>query len=265
MNEILETVLLGIIQGLTEFLPVSSSGHLEIAKVILGEKYTPAQSLMVTVVLHAATAIATVLVFRKEIGQLITRGLTLKDRDSGRYIFYILLSMVPAALIGYFNEPMIESLFMRNIVLVGCALIATAALLLIADYVRVTNREVDLPASIVIGLAQAMAILPGISRSGATIATAVLLKVNREEAARFSFLMVIPLILGRIIKYFVDGELQAVTNYVPLIAGFVAALVTGILACIWMINLVKKAKLKYFSIYCLIVGTLCILWANGVF
>lgn len=263
MNTIWEAIVLGIIQGLTEFLPVSSSGHLEMAKYILNDQSTGEQSLLMTVILHFATACATIFVFRKEIWQLIREGLVLHQNDANRYILYIVISMIPAALVGFFLEDVIESFFNQNILLVGSALIVTAVLLILADRSRGTMKSVDGMSAFVIGIAQAIAIIPGISRSGATISTSVLLKIDREKAARFSFLMVVPLIFGKIAKDILMGEWQIVESAGPLIVGFIASFFTGVFACIWMIELVKRAQLKYFGWYCAVIGAFCILWANG--
>jgi len=265
MNSIWEAIVLGVIQGLTEFLPVSSSGHLEIAKFILGDESTGEQSLLMTVILHFATACATIFVFRLEIWRLLRDGLSLRKNESNTYIAYIILSMAPAAMVGFFLEETIESLFNQNLLLVGCALLVTAVLLILADRSKQTTKSVDGISALIIGIAQAIAIIPGISRSGATISTSVLLKIDRERAARFSFLMVVPLIFGKIAKDVLSGEWQVVDQVWPLILGFVTAFFTGILACIWMIELVKRAQLRLFGWYCAIVGIFCILWINGVF
>jgi undecaprenyl-diphosphatase len=265
MSKIWEAIVLGIIQGLTEFLPVSSSGHLEIAKQILGDQSTPEQSLIMTVVLHFATACGTMYVFRKEIWNLLKKGLTFPLNDASYYIYFIVLSMIPAAIVGFFFEEAIEGLFGQNLILVGTALIATAMLLVLADRSKNTSRQIGATSALLIGIAQAIAIIPGISRSGATISTSVLLKINREEAARFSFLMVVPLIFGKIAKDLLSGELEVIDQMGPVLVGFVTAFVIGIIACVWMIALVKKARLRYFGWYCAIVGLVCILWENDVF
>lgn len=217
-----------------------------------------------TVILHFATACATLFVFRKEIWELIKEGATLKANDANRYILYIVLSMIPAALVGFFLEPVIESLFDQNLLLVGIALLVTAVLLIFADRSKDTSKPVDAVSAFIIGISQAIAIIPGISRSGATISTSVLLHIDRERAARFSFLMVVPLIFGKIAKDVLDGEWQSITHVTPLVAGFIAAFITGILACLWMISLVKKARLRYFGWYCAVIGIFCILYVNGV-
>lgn len=252
---IIEAIILGIVQGLTEFLPVSSSGHLEIVKAILGDTSVPEESLLMTVVLHAATALSTIVIFRKEIVELITGLFQFKNNDQFQYSLKIVVSMIPAAAIGVLFDEEIETLFGGQLLLVGCMLIVTAGLLFLADKAKRTDKVVSMPNAITIGIAQAIAILPGISRSGATISIAVLLGIDREKAARFSFLMVVPLILGKMAKDILSGDLSASqTDSVLLIAGFAAAFIAGLFACKWMIALVKKSQLKYFSYYCLVIG-----------
>jgi undecaprenyl-diphosphatase len=259
---ILEAIILGVVQGLTEFLPVSSSGHLELAKAILGDNSLPAESMMMTVVLHAATALSTVVVYRKDIAQIL-RGLTeFKWNESWRFATFIVISLVPAAFVGLFFEAELELLFDKNILLVGMMLFVTGLLLFLADKARRTEKSVGFANAVVIGISQAIAILPGISRSGATISTSVMLGIDREKAARFSFLMVVPLILGKIAKDMLSGDLAASQiEGSTLIAGFIAAFVAGLFACRWMIALVKKSKLIYFSIYCFIVGAIAVAYA----
>lgn len=251
MESTLRSIILGIIQGLTEFLPVSSSGHLEIAKYFLGDTSLAEQSMLMTVSLHAATALSTVVVFRKDIGRIIA-GLFQKSWNEEKiFSLKIIISMIPAALIGLLFESEIEQLFDRRILLVCGMLVLTGLLLLLADRAKNTARPVNYRDALIIGIAQAIAILPGISRSGATISTSVLLGIDREKAARFSFLMVVPLIMGKMAKDLMDGTLQETSVHaLPLLAGFIAAFATGTLACVWMIRLVKQSKLTYFSIYC---------------
>lgn len=253
----LRSIVLGIIQGLTEFLPVSSSGHLEIAKYILGDTSLAEQSMLMTVSLHAATALSTIVVFRKDIAQIIA-GLFQKEWNEEKiFSLKIILSMIPAAMVGILLESEIEMLFDRRILLVSAMLVITGLLLLLADRAKVSDKTVSYRDAIIIGIAQSIAILPGISRSGATISTSVLLGIDREKAARFSFLMVVPLILGKMAKDIMDGSLsESTVQAAPLIAGFIAAFLTGVLACIWMIKLVKASKLSYFSVYCWIVAAL---------
>lgn len=263
MSKALEALILGIIQGLTEFLPVSSSGHLEIVKYLSNDTSSAEMSMLMTVTLHAATALSTIVVFRKEILELLKGLFQFQWNDASKFSAKIVLSMIPAALVGILFEKQIEQFFTRQIILVGAMLILTGLLLFLADKAKNTNNEVSFSQAIIIGIAQAIAILPGISRSGATISTSVLLGIDREKAARFSFLMVVPLILGKIAKDILDGDFSSTnTQALPLTIGFIAAFITGILACIWMIKLVKNSKLKYFAYYCFVVGmgALILVW-----
>lgn len=257
--DIIDAIFLGIIQGLTEFLPVSSSGHLEIAKAILGDTSVPEESLMITVVLHFATALSTVVVFRKDIADILRGLFSFTWNEEFQYSLKIILSMIPAALIGLFFEEELEGLFGGALTLVGFMLIVTALLLWLADKAKHTGKPVTYKDAFVIGVAQAIAILPGISRSGATISTSVLLGNDKAKAARFSFLMVVPLILGKIAKDLLSGDLTGSTvDFVPLLAGFSAAFIAGFAACTWMIELVRKSKLSVFAIYCFIIGVVAI-------
>jgi undecaprenyl-diphosphatase len=260
--DIMDSILLGIVQGLTEFLPVSSSGHLELGKAILGDKSIPEESLLFTVVLHFATALSTIVVFRKDVWLLLKGLLSFSWNEDTQYIAKIALSMLPAIFIGLYFEEQLEQLFGGKILLVGLMLIVTAMLLILADRAKHTNKKVSFTNALVIGLSQAIAIIPGISRSGATISTSVLLGNDKTKAARFSFLMVVPLILGKIAKDIFSGELSYQSqNITILAAGFIAAFVSGLFACIWMIALVKRSKLTYFAVYCIIIGLLSILYS----
>ena len=255
----LDALLLGIIQGLTEFLPVSSSGHLELGKAILGDTSVPEESLMFTVVVHFATALSTIVVFRKDIWEILRGLLSFKWNEETQFSAKIVLSMIPAVVVGLFFEEQLEASFGGNILLVGCMLIVTAALLWMADKAKDTEKKVSFPNAFVIGISQAVAMIPGISRSGATISTSVLLGNDKSKAARFSFLMVIPLILGKIAKDILGGDLTTEGgNISVLVIGFLAAFIAGLVACTWMIKLVKKSKLSWFAIYCLIVGLIAI-------
>lgn len=259
---VLESIILGIIQGLTEFLPVSSSGHLEIAKRLFGDHLLPEESLLMTIVLHAATALSTIVVFRKDILEIFKGLFSTEMNEEKKFSLNIIISMIPAVFVGLFFEDFIESLFNGNMVLVGSMLLLTAVLLLFADKAKTTEKGVSPLFALIIGIAQAIAILPGISRSGATISTSVLLGIDRSKAARFSFLMVIPLILGKMAKDILDGGMGNMESQsTSLIIGFIAAFASGFVACTWMINLVKKSKLTYFSIYCAIVGIIAIIFA----
>ena len=262
--EIIDAIILGIIQGLTEFLPVSSSGHLEIGKALLGDDSMPEESLMITVVLHFATALSTIVVFRKDIGDILRGLFQFKWNDETIFSMKIIVSMIPAALVGLFFEEQLETLFGGSLLFVGFMLLITALLLWLADKAKNTGKLVSYSNAFVIGVSQAIALLPGISRSGATISTSVLLGNDKAKAARFSFLMVVPLILGKIAKDLLFGDLSNTTMEVtPLLAGFIAAFIAGFAACTWMIQLVRKSKLSYFAIYCFIVGLIAITYEYG--
>ena len=260
--DVLNAIILGIIQGLTEFLPVSSSGHLEIFKVVLGDNKLPNESLLMTVILHFATACSTIVVFRDDIKDLILGLFSFEKNDSFWFSVKIILSMVPAVFVGFFFESEIESLFNGNLTIVGAMLILTGALLFLADKAKPSEKKISFSSSLLVGIAQAIAIVPGISRSGATISSAVILGIDKENAAKFSFLMVVPLIIGKVIKDITCTE-TIINNesFLPLIIGFIFAFITGMIACKWMIKLVKNSKLKYFSIYCFLVGIFSIISA----
>ena len=272
MGELIQAVILGVIQGLTEFLPVSSSGHLEIAKYLLGDQSVGESSMLMTVVLHFATALSTVVVFRVEVLNLLKGVLRFpqgnwRENEELQFCTKIFLSMVPAAIVGVLFEEQIETLFGNQLLLVGLMLLVTGVLLMLADRAQETQKSVGVRDAILIGIAQAIAILPGISRSGATISTSVLLGVDREKAARFSFLMVVPLIFGKIAKEIVDavraGESFTSEGFQwSLLVGFLCAFLTGLIACVWMIKLVKSSKLSYFSYYCFTVAVLVIIESN---
>lgn len=259
MGEWLRSLVLGIIQGLTEFLPVSSSGHLEIAKYLLGDLSLAEESLMMTVTLHVATALSTIFVFRKDIASILRGAFSTTWNDEKAFCIKVILSMIPAAIIGFLLESWISELFHRQLLLVGLMLIVTGGLLFLADKAKSTGKTVGYGHSIIIGLSQAMALLPGLSRSGATISTSVLLGIDRYKAARFSFLMVVPLIMGKVAYDLLKGEYSQVgANGVELLIGFAAAFFTGLFACKLMIRIVQKSKLKYFSFYCFAIALLAI-------
>lgn len=260
--DVSDSIILGIIQGLTEFLPVSSSGHLELGKAILGDHSVPKESLLFTVVLHFATALSTLVVFRKDIIHLLKGILRFQWNDDLQFAVKIAISMIPAVIIGLLFEEQLESLFSGNLLLVGAMLLVTAVLLFLADKAKDTQKPVSFANAFVIGISQAIAMLPGISRSGATISTSVLLGNDKTKAARFSFLMVVPLILGKIAKDILGGELTyEASNFTPLAIGFIAAFISGLFACTWMISLVKKSKLTYFAVYCAIVGVVAMVYS----
>lgn len=260
--EVIDAIILGILQGLTEFLPVSSSGHLELGKVILGDNSIPEESLLFTVVLHFATALSTIVVFRKEVLEILRGLLQFKWNDETKFSLQIIVSMIPAVIIGLFFEKELESFFGGKIQFVGFMLLITALLLLLADRAKDTEKKVTFGKALIIGISQAIAVLPGISRSGATISTSVLLGVDKTRAARFSFLMVVPLIFGKMAKDILSGELSFQSEQsLAMGVGFIAAFLAGLVACTWMIQLVRKSKLSYFAIYCIVIG--CIAVAYG--
>lgn len=264
--DILKSLLLGIIQGLTEFLPVSSSGHLEIFKVFLDFSYDSTNSLFFTLIVHLATAISAIIYFWKDVKEIIVSLINFKKDENTFFAFYILVSMIPAGLAGYFFESEINYLFNGNLMLVGFMLILTSLILYLSDRFNNSSKRLNLKSSLIIGVTQALAILPGISRSGATIGTSIFLGLNRDIAAKFSFLMVVPIIFGSSLKIILDNEIEFNNNNISnYLVGFSAALISGYFACKWMIIFVKKSKLIYFSIYCLLIGILSIIYSilNG--
>ena len=264
--DILKSLLLGIIQGLTEFLPVSSSGHLEIFKVFLDFSYDSANSLFFTLIVHLATAISSIIYFWKDVKEIIISLINFKRDKDTFFAFYILISMIPAGLAGYFFESEINYLFNGNLTLVGFMLILTSLIIYLSDIFNNSSKRLNFKSSLIIGFAQALAILPGISRSGATIGTSIFLGLNRDEAAKFSFLMVVPIIFGSSLKIILDNEIEFNNNNISnYLVGFSSALISGYYACKWMIIFVKKSKLIYFSIYCLLIGILSIIYSilNG--
>ena len=262
-----EAIILGIVQGLTEFLPISSSGHLEIASYIL--KTNPSENLMFTVVVHIATAISIIYVFRKDINEII-KGLIQFKKKQLDFILKILISSVPVGVVGVLFEKEVESFFTGNIVLVGSMLLITAALLFFTYFKKDDSKKnISYTDAIAIGLAQALAILPGISRSGSTISMALLLNVNREKATKFSFLMVLVPIFGILILKSIKGftEISETSNLIlfesSYVFGFISALLSGVFACKVMLKIVKESKLIYFSAYCLLVGSIGIYFGSN--
>ncbi|GAB4332299.1 MAG: undecaprenyl-diphosphate phosphatase [Flammeovirgaceae bacterium] len=265
--EYLFAFLLGLIQGLTEFLPVSSSGHIELGKAILG--YQMEEDLLFSVVLHVATALSTLIVFRTYIIDLLKDIFKFQWNEATQFAVKIIISMIPVGIVGVFFKDDIEQLFEGRVMFVGFMLLITGCLLLLTNFLEKRMKEqhvsgeVDYLRAFLIGISQAIAVTPGISRSGATIASGLLLGVEREKAARFSFLMVIPPILGAClleIKDFVETPaMSGSINFGAMGIGFITAFLVGLIACRWMVELVKKGKLIYFAVYCLVVGSLSIL------
>ncbi len=253
-----EAFVLGIIQGLTEFLPVSSSGHIELGKALLG---TQEVGIDFTILVHVATALASVLVFRKDIVEIIVGLCKFKYNESWEYSLKLIISAIPVAIVGLFFKDEVESLFDGRLVLVGSMLLVTATLLFLTTLVKRTDEPVGWGHAVIIGVAQMVAILPGISRSGATIAVALLMNIDRAKAAKFSFLMVLIPIFGQALLDTKDIIEDPALWSLPLdvtLAGFVAAFLSGLFACTAMIRIVKQGKLYYFSIYCVIVGLIAI-------
>lgn len=263
----LEAFILGIVQGLTEFLPVSSSGHLEIGQTLLGT--SGEENLTFAIVVHAATVLSTLVILWKEVAQLFKGTFTTtKWNEDKNYVLMILVSMIPVFIVGMFFKEHVESLFGNGLLIVGVCLCVTAILLYFSEWLskRRANigHEVGYKDAIIIGLAQAVAVLPGLSRSGTTIATGLLCGVKKESVTKFSFLMVLIPILGEAFLELLDvlsGEVLASSiGILPLLVGFVAAFASGCLACRFMINIVRRQKLIYFAIYCLFAGIFSIVY-----
>ena len=251
----LESLILGLVQGLTEYLPVSSSGHLAIGSALF--HVNPEENLAFTVLVHVATVLSTLVILWKEVSWLLKGMCKFKMNDETRYFINILISMIPVGIVGVFLKDYVEAIFGEGLVVVGYMLLVTAALLTFSYYAKPRVKEkITWVDALVIGIAQACAVMPGLSRSGSTIATGLLLGNKKEALAKFSFLMVIPPILGEglldVLKAMKHGGEAAFGNVeaMPLIVGFLAAFISGCLACKWMINIVKKGKLIYFAGYC---------------
>ncbi len=258
----IEALILGLIQGLTEFLPVSSSGHLEIGKVLLNVEVK--EDLTFTVLVHFATVLSTITVFFGELKEL-TRGLfAFRWNAETKYVSRILLSMIPVLIVGILFKDEVESLFSGNLKLVGGALLVTAALLISTQLVKAGTKKIPFLDALLMGIAQAIAVIPGISRAGATISTGLLLKNDRSEVARFSFLMVLLPIIGAALLDILSlssSNSEPAISAGSLIIGFIAAYISGYLACTWMIRLVKKGNLYWFAIYCSVVGVIAIIFS----
>ena len=255
-----EALILGIIQGLTEYLPVSSSGHLAIGQALFGMD-NGEENLMFTVAVHVATVLSTLVVLWSEIDWIL-KGL-LKCNAETKYALNIIVSMIPVGIVGVFFKDYVEEIFGSGLLVVGCCLLITASLLIFSYYAKPRQKEqISMKDAFIIGLAQAVAVLPGVSRSGSTIATGLLLGNKKEKLAQFSFLMVIPPILGEalldVMKMTKGEDVMGSIEALPLAVGFLSAFLFGCLACKWMINIVKRGKLIYFGVYCAIVGVVTI-------
>ena len=260
MNTI-EAILLGIVQGITEFLPVSSSGHLQIAKALLGVEIE--ENLAFDITLHAATVLSTIVILRSEILHILRGMFTPEFNDETAYVLKILLSMIPIGIVGFAFKEYFDAMLASPhiLIIVGSMLLLTAALLAFAYYARPRQKEtISYRDAFIIGVAQALAAMPGLSRSGSTIATGLLLGNRKESVARFSFLMVLAPILGEMLLDILKGGAAfASVGAGAVFAGFAAAFVTGCLACKFMIELVKRGKLIWFAIYCAIAGVTAII------
>lgn len=256
----LQAILLGIVQGITEFLPVSSSGHLQIAKELLGVELE--NNITFDVTLHAATVLSTIVVLWQELWRLVKGCFSRRFTEEQAYVLKVILSMIPAGVVGVFFADQIEALF-SSLWFVGLMLLLTAALLSFAYYAKPRQKsEISYRDAFIIGIAQAAATMPGLSRSGSTIATGLLLGNEKSSVAHFSFIMVIPVILGKMLLDILSGEMAAMA--VPteaLVSGFLAAFISGALACKFMIEIVKRGKLIWFALYCAIVGLICLIGA----
>ena len=260
-----QALILGIVQGLTEFLPVSSSGHLTIGQELLHVHFADGDMLLFDVIVHAATVCATIVILYKEIGQLL-RGTFLTTRWNSEkvYVSKLLLSMIPVFVVGMFFKEQVAAIFGSGLEMVGTCLLMTAALLCFAHFAKPRPREeISWWHAFIIGIAQAVAVLPGLSRSGATIATGIILGNNKEKVSHFSFLMVLIPVLGAAFLDLMDilkGEVVSELGWGTMLVGFIASFVTGCLACKWMLEIVKKQKLLYFAVYCAIVGVFAIIY-----
>ncbi len=253
----IEALVLGVVQGLTEYLPVSSSGHLAIGSALFGIEGE--ENLAFTIVVHVATVLSTLVVLWKEIEWILRGMVKMKMNDETRYAVNILVSMIPIGIVGVFFKDAVESVFGSGLLIVGCMLVLTALLLTFSYYAKPQQKkDISIKDAFIIGLSQACAVLPGLSRSGTTIATGLLLGNDKARMAQFSFLMVIPPILGEalldVMKLMKGENIAGDIPALSLVVGFVAAFVSGCVACKWMINIVKKGKLIYFAVYCAVIG-----------
>ena len=262
----IEALILGLVQGLTEYLPVSSSGHLAIGSEFFGIEGE--ENLAFTVAVHVATVLSTLVILWKEIDWIFRGLFKCQLNEESKYVLNIVVSMIPVGIVGVFFKDYVEEVFGSGLAIVGAMLLLTAVLLTFSYYAKPRQKEkISLRDAFIIGLSQACAVMPGLSRSGSTIATGLLLGNKKETLAQFSFLMVIPPILGEALLDVVKGlngeEAFGGIDALPLTVGFLAAFVSGCLACKWMINIVKKGKLIYFGIYCAIAGVLTLIYGLG--
>ncbi|MCC6815404.1 MAG: undecaprenyl-diphosphate phosphatase [Saprospiraceae bacterium] len=263
MSEYILTVILGIVQGITEFLPISSDGHLEIAKFFLGDKSIGLDSLSLTIVLHIATTLSICYVLRLRIW-IILKGILNKDKATFQLCGLIFISMLPAAIVGVFFEEEVSKLFNGKIELVSTLLIINGIILYIGNLAKPINKEISYIQSLAMGIAQMLAILPGISRSGTTISTASVLGINRSVAAEFSFIMLLPLMFGKIAKDMIldNGFMNLHYSAGALLMGFSSAFIVGIISFRYLLSIVKNVKLDYFAYYCIVLGIILLIYLN---
>jgi len=258
---VLEAFILGLIQGFTEFLPISSSGHIEIGTYLLN--VDPSDNLIFQLIVHAATTLSTIIVFRKDIGDLFKGIFNLQWSESKEYVLKLIISAIPLAFVGLFFEDYINELFAGRVFFIGFMFLITALLLSLTYWNKGKGTDVTYGKAMLIGCAQAIALLPGISRSGTTIASALLIGVDRYKATRFSFLMILMPLVGasllQLLKYFKDPTITGNISGMAIIVGFLAAFISGWISCQWMIKIVKEGKLIYFAIYLAVVGLIAIL------
>ncbi|MGE5347727.1 MAG: undecaprenyl-diphosphate phosphatase [Actinomycetota bacterium] len=254
-----EALIFGLVQGLTEFLPVSSDGHLEIVKYFFGGIE---ESFLFSVVVHGATVLSILAVFWKDILRLVAGVFKFTMNDEKAYALKLIVSMIPVAIVGFALRDWVETLFVADMDITGSFLLVTALFLVLGHFVRKRDKPITYGGAFLMGIAQALAVLPGLSRSGSTIATGLMLGNSKDELARFSFLMVIVPIIGANFMQLITTETEAVNVVLfPLIVAFIAAFVSGYAACRWMINIVRKGNLGWFALYCLIVGLVLIIFA----
>jgi undecaprenyl-diphosphatase len=253
-----QAIILGIIQGLTEFLPVSSSGHLELGKYLFG--INPEANFFFSVAVHGATVLSTIIVLWKEIKELLNGFFKFRLNDETGYIFKIIISMIPVGIAGFFLNDIVAKYFTGNMISLGIQFMITAMFLLLTLFIKPKERPIGYIDSFIIGIAQAIAVLPAVSRSGATIATGMMIGNKKSEIARFSFLMVlIPIIGANLVEMkSADFSIEA-TSFLVILVGFITAFISGYFACKWMINLVKKGNLLWFAVYCILIGVFSIL------
>ena len=260
----IEALILGLVQGLTEFLPVSSSGHLVIGKELLGVQVNPDAETTFEVLVHCATVLSTIFVFRNEIWKLFQGLFRFRMNEETQYVIKICISMIPVLVVGLFFKKQVKDIFGEGVVLVGGMLLVTAILLTFTHFVKFRQgKEISYLDAFIIGVSQAIAVLPGLSRSGATISTGLLLGNRKEDIARFSFLMVLVPVLGETFLNVAGGDFSPKVSGIPMsamMAGFAAAFVSGLFACKVMIAIVKQSKLVYFAGYCAVVGAMALIW-----